>query len=251
MLQPDAQGKIIPIDKVRELTAFFSLKSHGGGIKTALVQPADAMLPAAANSLLKTLEEPPGHCCLVLVSEYHGKLLPTIRSRCHRYALSPIGFEQAKDWLKRHSHEHDSKRLYTAMSLAQGAPLRAQQWLEEGMLDQRREVMDAILGLLAGKANPLKVAGGWLKGGLAQPLYWLSTFVLDVMRLQVSENPPRLCHTDIREAMQVCTGLGDPLQWHRLLAEVNRTRGLLNGSANAQLLAENVLLQLAELGSRS
>jgi DNA polymerase-3 subunit delta' len=72
----------IKVDQIRELSDFLNVGSHRGGRRVAIVDPADAMNPHAANSLLKSLEEPSPSVVFLLVSHRPARLLPTIRSRC-------------------------------------------------------------------------------------------------------------------------------------------------------------------------
>lgn len=80
----------IPIDEVRRLRAFFSLRAGGEAWRVVIVDQADELNVAAANALLKSLEEPPTRTLFLLVSSEPGALLPTIRSRCRTLALSPL-----------------------------------------------------------------------------------------------------------------------------------------------------------------
>ena len=72
---------------VRKLSGFFGMTSGAGGWRVAIVDTADDMNDAAANALLKMLEEPPPRAMLMLLSAVPGRLLPTIRSRCQRLDL--------------------------------------------------------------------------------------------------------------------------------------------------------------------
>ncbi len=87
------QGKpmtVLSVDEIRKLAGFFGLTSGAGGWRVAIVDTADDMNDAAANALLKMLEEPPPRAMLLLISNAPGRLLPTIRSRCQRLALRPL-----------------------------------------------------------------------------------------------------------------------------------------------------------------
>jgi DNA polymerase-3 subunit delta' len=101
----------ITIDQVRELEEFLGVGSHRGGLSIVLVNPAEAMNRNAANSILKTLEEPPPNTLFLLVSSDPSRLLPTIRSRCQAIPfvtpspetavriLSAAGLPDAERWL--------------------------------------------------------------------------------------------------------------------------------------------------------
>ncbi|TNF17783.1 MAG: DNA polymerase III subunit delta' [Rhodobacteraceae bacterium] len=81
----------ITIAEVRRLKARFSLSSADGGWRVVIVDAMDEMNTAAANALLKLLEEPPARTTLLLVTHQPSALLPTIRSRCRMLQLRPLG----------------------------------------------------------------------------------------------------------------------------------------------------------------
>jgi DNA polymerase-3 subunit delta' len=89
---PDTGKKmtVLGVDEIRKLASFFGMTSGAGGWRVAIVDTADDMNDAAANALLKALEEPPSRAMLILLSNAPGKLLPTIRSRCRRLDLQPL-----------------------------------------------------------------------------------------------------------------------------------------------------------------
>ena len=82
---------VIRVDETRKLTEFFHMSAADGGWRVAIIDPVDEMNPAAANALLKLLEEPPAKCLILLISHSPGRLLPTIRSRCRVLKLNPLG----------------------------------------------------------------------------------------------------------------------------------------------------------------
>jgi DNA polymerase-3 subunit delta' len=85
-----ANSNIISVDEVRKMKTFFNFHATDGGRRAAIVDSADEMNPAAANALLKLLEEPPEGVTILLVSHQPSRLLPTIRSRCRELRLGPL-----------------------------------------------------------------------------------------------------------------------------------------------------------------
>ena len=83
-------GTVITVDEVRKLNGFFHMSAADGGRRVVIVDSADEMNVSAANALLKTLEEPPKHATLLLISHQPTGLLPTIRSRCRELRLGPL-----------------------------------------------------------------------------------------------------------------------------------------------------------------
>lgn len=85
-------GKPIEIDRVRELGE--SLAIRGGDRRVVLIDAVDQLQIAAANAVLKTLEEPPPGVVFLLMTSRPAWILPTIHSRCHRVPFSPLGREE-------------------------------------------------------------------------------------------------------------------------------------------------------------
>ena len=90
----------IVVDQIRDLVHSVGLTARLGGYKAVIVNPAEQMNRHAANTLLKTLEEPPGTTVFVLVSSNHALLLPTIRSRCQMIDFPVSDREVAVNWLR-------------------------------------------------------------------------------------------------------------------------------------------------------
>jgi DNA polymerase-3 subunit delta' len=111
----------IKIEQVRDLAGFLNLRSHRGGLRVALVHPAEHMNENAANALLKGLEEPPAGAVFVLVSHRPSQLLPTIRSRCVALAVPIPARSMALKWLA----EQGVKGAERWLAYAGGAPLQA------------------------------------------------------------------------------------------------------------------------------
>ncbi|MCO5065916.1 MAG: DNA polymerase III subunit delta' [Rhizobiaceae bacterium] len=81
---------VLSVDEIRRIGRFLSLTSGDGSWRIVIVDPADDMRAAAANALLKNLEEPPARTIFILIAHSPGALLPTIRSRCQVLRLSPL-----------------------------------------------------------------------------------------------------------------------------------------------------------------
>jgi DNA polymerase-3 subunit delta' len=95
VLEPE--GAVIKIDQVRALSGEIAFEPFEARYRVAVLDPADRMRPEGANSLLKTLEEPPSRTFLILVTANAYALLPTIRSRCRQLqfgAIPPAAIER-------------------------------------------------------------------------------------------------------------------------------------------------------------
>ncbi len=116
----------IKVDQVRELADFLNIGSHRGKRRLALFHPAETMNANAANSLLKSLEDPASGACFIMVSNNAKALLPTIRSRC---ISLPVGIPERSSaiaWL-RGQQVADAEDW---LAFAGGAPLLAKEYSE-------------------------------------------------------------------------------------------------------------------------
>jgi len=122
-INPDT-GKlmtVLSVDEIRRLSGFFGMTSGAGGWRVAVVDTADDMNEAAANALLKLLEEPPSRAMLLLVANVPGRLLPTIRSRCQRLNLRPLEPAMMEVELKTLLPELDAKQRASLARLSGGS----------------------------------------------------------------------------------------------------------------------------------
>jgi DNA polymerase-3 subunit delta' len=113
---------------------FIALTTHRGGYRVLLLHPAEALQPASANALLKTLEEPPPRTLIALVSDRPARLLATLRSRCRRLPLrTPPRAERSRGCASRAWPQPEA-----ALDAAGGAPLLARDLAEPEEAELRR-----------------------------------------------------------------------------------------------------------------
>ena len=87
---------------VRDLISELALLPVEGGARVAIIERADRMNEDAQSALLKTLEEPPAGVTIVLCANDEERLLPTVRSRCARVRLGPVGPRAIEEILAEH-----------------------------------------------------------------------------------------------------------------------------------------------------
>ncbi len=122
-------SKDIKVDAVRAAVSFAQTTSARGRSKVVVIHPAERMNAIAANTLLKTLEEPPGNARFVLSCAAPEALLPTIRSRCQAMALTLPPSADAAAWLAARS----VARPEVMLAAAGGQPLEALDWVAQGV----------------------------------------------------------------------------------------------------------------------
>ena len=147
-LDPERKAPIISVAQARQLIGQLVLRPYNARRRFILIDPADAMNPAAANALLKTFEEPPDDTGFILITSQPTALLQTVRSRSQRVRFGPVGEDLLVPWLEARGVEEG--RL--AARRADGCPKRALS-LSEGEGREREEALDAILSALGGSID--------------------------------------------------------------------------------------------------
>jgi DNA polymerase III subunit delta' len=167
-------SKEIKVDAVRAAVLFAQTTSARGHGKVVLLHPAERMNHVSANTLLKTLEEPPGAARFILSCAALESLLPTIRSRCQALALPLPLADVVVPWL----NDRGVAEPAVLLAATGGQPQEVLQWIEQGI--------DAALWLRL----PAIVARAEAKALAAWPL----PRVIDALQ--------KLCH----DAVCVATG---------------------------------------------
>src|SRR5579872_4329127 len=150
---PDGPLRQISIEQMRHLKERAPFKPLRGTRRVFLIDHIDRAGEQAANSLLKTLEEPPEHLILVLTAENAYDLLPTIRSRVVPFWFAPLSNEEMKAFIDARGLDHPERRI----ALAGGSPGLAVS-LDLDANDRRRAAMLTLLEVAAGAAP----FGAWI-----------------------------------------------------------------------------------------
>jgi len=242
VLEPEEPGKAIRIDAVRQLGTVLQLTAHAGDYRVGIINPADAMNRNAANSLLKTLEEPAPGTVLILLTSHPHRLPATVRSRCQQLLVAPPDTVVASEWLQQASGRQDAALL---LSLAGGAPLRALALAEAEIEGVREQMLADLLGIVKGQTDPLSTAKQWLERTPGQYLHWLSALLIDTLRLKCAANPPTLINKDLRKPLQALASRLDLLHINRRLDAVLRAIREAASPLNALLQLQALLIEFS------
>ena len=150
---PDGPLRQISIQQTRLLKERAQFLPHKGSRRIFLIDHVDRANEQAANSLLKTLEEPPDHLVLIMTAENAYDLLPTIRSRAVPFHFSPLSVEEMREFVRARGLDQPERRV----ALAAGSPGLAVS-LDLEAYDKRRAAMLALLKVAAGAAP----FGSWI-----------------------------------------------------------------------------------------
>lgn len=247
VIEPEKEGGQIKIDQIRDLIADIALSSHSGGYKVVTIRPAEAMNSAAANSLLKTLEEPPAKTLIMLLAEQPGYLPATVRSRCQIVRFNLPDRALAQHWLadkltKKEGNQDDAARL---LAMTHGAPLKALADAEKDRPGLRQSVFETLVGLAEGRLDPIKTAGEWVKIEQSMPITYLHDWVSDMIRLRQVPD----CFGERADYQKVLHSVSRDLDVQKLYIYLDRIAESLQlmSQLNPLPIIESLLIQWANI----
>ena len=226
VLRPIEDSKEIRVDQVRELTAELALTAHGGGRKVAIISPADKLNRAAANALLKTLEEPTRGAVLILVSGEANRLPLTVQSRCTRIRIAPPAESSLVQWLQ--SQRGGSTDWGRVVAVIGANPLAALEVDSAAIVALYDETVRALERARAGTLDAIETAEIWGKDDYALRIACMEYWVLQQLRQCVATGKTDFAarlldlQEPLREARQwIDSPINKPLALERLLWRLN------------------------------
>jgi DNA polymerase III subunit delta' len=167
-LHPEDDKETISVEQVRDVIDALALTAHRGGAKVVIVEPAEAMTAAAANALLKTLEEPTRDSYLLLLSHRPGRLPATIRSRCQQVKIGAPGVASLADWLR-----VGPEVVASARATVGAAPIAVATAIKDNSHSFFKELQSDLIKLCEDRVEVQTVAQAWLKDQPQLALGWL------------------------------------------------------------------------------
>ncbi|HEY8157701.1 MAG TPA: DNA polymerase III subunit delta' [Methylobacter sp.] len=247
-VQPEEAGKGITIGQIRSLITRLTLKPQFETHRVVIINPADKMNNAAANAFLKCLEEPTERTVIILITEKPSKLPATIISRCQKLAIASPDKQTVADWLaKTLQSDAADKKLYCNISLAQGAPLLALDYANDGTLTLRNECFKAWMAIAKWHESPVIVAEDWNKLPASPLIFWMTSWIIDLIKCFYHSEVENLYNPDLNEQLQELSQQLELKGLYKLYDLLLIGRQRLDTQINKQLLLEEILIQWHEL----
>lgn len=249
----------IGVDVIRDdLIPFLNLRSARGEYKVAIIDPAESLSEEAANSLLKTLEEPASWSLLILLTTTAEALLPTIQSRCQRVRFSRIPERLIADRLVREM-ELAPEHAHALARLSSGSMGRALELAGRDFAAWRVRALDTFAALIAGKADPVEMARTWvaIAGETAKGLQERRVEAQELLNLLLTylrdlvialEHEDSVLHGD-RPTLTQEAALLDEEQAFEILDRVFETKDDIAKNVNIQLALEELCMEIEAIVS--
>ena len=217
-------SKEIKVEAVRAAVKFAQTTSARGRAKVVVLHPAERMNSVSANTVLKTLEEPPGLTRFLLCCAAPDALLPTIRSRCQTVSMSLPPQDMATAWLA----EHGVAQPGVLLAAAGGQPQAALDWARDGLDAALWMRLPALV-----EQGSSSAFGGW---PLARLVDAMQKLCHDLACMAAGASPRYFPIAALR-------GGADPAALDGWMRELNRVARHADHPWNAGLLAESLVQQ--------
>ena len=237
------KGKNTPgIDAVREVTEKLNEHARLGGAKVVWVTDAALLTDAAANALLKTLEEPPAETWFFLATREPERLLATLRSRCRLHYLAPPPEQYAVTWLSREvTMSQDA--LLAALRLSAGSPGAALA-LFQGDIWQARETLCQALAYSVQSGDWYSLLAALTHEQAPARLHWLATLLMDALKRH--HGAAQVTNVDVPGLVVELANHLSPSRLQAILGDVCHIREQLMSvtGINRELLITDLLLRI-------
>jgi len=240
----------ILVEQIRDLSRRAGLAPRMAQRRVFMIDPADRMMVAAQNALLKTLEEPPASSTLLLIASRPHLLLPTILSRCFSLPFAAMRSSELAELLE--SRGYSRQEALARASLAEGRPGVALELDLESLRKRRDNVLDMLESLSASATIPADMSAmaaelaGKTEADLLQGLWLLQALLRDAARAGTrSSDDPHLVHVDAADRLRRLSRDLEPLRAASLIRSVERLRADLRFNLNRMLVAESLLAAVA------
>ena len=254
MISPEEGKTQIKIEVIRELRRLTAYPPLGGGWRIVVIKPAEGLTvqnDAAANALLKTLEEPPPQHLLVLIARGEADLLPTIVSRCHKLAFAPLPSALIIQELeKRRSLPQSQAALVAALS--GGSLGRALALDPEELVRQRDQVLADLAHLHRGSTGLVLEWAQRLTKNRAD----LNNFLLlaqlwyrDLLLSHFQAPAHLLAHQDLLPRLSQARAGSGPAAWFANFAALGTAQRHLQANLNPELTLDILGLRLQRQGN--
>ena len=253
VIEPGDMGSI-KIEQVRDVIDRADYRPFEGRRRVVIIDEADALMPAAQNALLKTLEEPPSASMFVLVSSIPDALLPTVRSRCSRLRFAALSTSEVTEVLRR-DHEYSEQDARAVAVDAEGSVGRALH-AESADLVEAREGAQRLLEYTAraGDSSRRLDAARDVTGKkstsvgerdqLAACLRALGSLLRDVSILSASGDRGLIGNTDLEPQLASLATSFDGKRSASAYVAVDEALAALERNASPKIVADWLVLQL-------
>jgi len=248
VIGPLAGKKEISIQQVREVEKELGYRSFSGGRKIAVFDPATLLNWSAQNALLKTLEEPPQNCLLILIAAHGGGLLPTVRSRCFWLSFASLSRQAVAGFLVSKAGKTEEE-AHSLAALSQGSLGAAKDIEDEEILEKRRTWVNTLASLSAGNYRAGLEAAEVLAGDREDALkflQWTESWYRDLLAHAVTKSSQEIVNIDMMSQIQQHSAQTQIVTLLSLFAKTGEAKKRIQRNINRRMVIEEFFMAVVE-----
>ncbi|MBM7855170.1 DNA polymerase-3 subunit delta' [Desulfohalotomaculum tongense] len=237
-------GAVIKLEQIHQLQKNVYYRSYQGGRQVYIIKKCDVMTAEAANSLLKTLEEPPGNAVFILISSRPYALLPTILSRCQQFWFKPMSVNQIVEGLTFLAGV-SGKQGQMIASMAGGSLGRALALHRGDIQSRRKRVLKIFERIASGNIVELLRESADLSADRGMAVQWIELIQLwlrDLLIWKLTGDKTLVINSDMVEELDKWAREYNSRRLVDMMEEIERARARLEARGNTRLVLDALFL---------
>jgi len=231
----------IGVDQIRALSEFLHYSRSYNTNRVVILSPVERMNLNAANSLLKSLEEPSAHTVIILVTAKISQLLPTIKSRCQLFNVATPSKDESIHWLQLHQDPHEQSIPVDAevlLEMTGNKPLRAINISQED-IDNRNQFFQDLSAVINHQITITEMAKKWEKQDFETLLNWQISLIQKTIKASLCAVTNKDNSTNSYSTL--AQHLSAEEHWH-LYQSLIKQKQYIHTSVNPLMFMENMIM---------
>ena len=246
VIVPEANKREITIQQMRDLQRLLEFRSFSGKKKVAIINPAHQMNYHAQNSLLKTLEDPPGDALIILVANSTGSLLSTVLSRCLRLYFTFLPAEEVAGFLVRQQGTPQDQA--TVLAMLTGGSLGEALACDAGeLVDERNQWVERFSSLSRGDYRGVVSLAEEMARDREKALrflQWIRGWYRDILIQQTTGSAGEMKNSDLVHKIRDAASKHSLNHTLSVLSQMGGVAGKLQRNYNRRLVLEDFFIRV-------
>jgi DNA polymerase-3 subunit delta' len=239
-VRPGGRSGRISIDEIRLAQKEISLKTYEGKFKVFIIQDAERMSEQAGNSLLKTLEEPPGKSLIILTCTNISGVLPTIISRCQIVKFRPLHYEKLKEILK-NNYGFSPADVHFLVCASEGRIGQALSLKEQGAISKKNRIIDRVCQS-GREVSSMDVFNIKDKKELTSQIRYLLNWFRDILIYKSGLPSSSIINADRIEKIKSRASLFSFRELEQIIVKIIKAHRLMEQNVNLKIVLETMLV---------
>lgn len=234
------EKKQISVDQIRSLSEFLNYSRSYNTYRVVIINPVERMNLNAANSLLKSLEEPTPNTIIILVTANHSSLLATIKSRCQLFSVNSPSKDETITWLEQNKSTEINQQLdaMALFNMVGAKPLNALSISQED-IDNKTDFYKDIHSVIKQSISISDIAKKWEKHDIETMINWQIQAIQSAIKISFDSNLVTV--EEGVSLLELSKHLDSDEKWH-LYQSLIKQKQYIHTSVNPLMFLENMIM---------